>query len=346
MGRLCYNQVTERYPLEAKGYGKTSVGSTATEDASNGLLLLFRLFSGMLALVSQRWRVLILASCCLCAICAAWMLGRREPEPGYQGQSLSQLIELSDRYYGSRDPYTRTQAVEAIRHIGTNAIPFLLKWIQFEEPPWETKLRFRIWILTGKRVNAVKPISRADEAVYAFHSLDQDADGAVGELARLMNLAESEHIRSRAAFALGYMARPKALLPLLEVITNSQSSIRLDAVSALQHFGTNAQPALPLLIECLKDKDEMVAKEAAWSLGELKLEPDLVVPALISNAKTNRPILFNFVVDALEKYGTSARSAVPLLLEALRSKDESMRNNATNALTQIAPEFLTNAPSN
>ena len=109
-------------------------------------------------------------------------------------------------------------------------------------------------------------------------------------------------------------------------------------------MGSNAQPAVPLLIECLKDKDEMVAKEAAWSLGELQLEPNIVVPALISNADPSRPIPYSFVLFALGEFGTNARSAVPLLMQAFRSGDEKVRSAATHALENIDPNLLTNTP--
>jgi HEAT repeat protein len=113
----------------------------------------------------------------------------------------------------------------------------------------------------------------------------------------------------------------------------------------MQEMGSNAQPAIPLLVECLKDKDEMVAKEAAWSLGELQLEPNFVVPALISNADPSRPMPFSFALFALGEFGTNARAAVPLLTQAIRSDDEKVRSAATQALENIAPDLLTNAPS-
>jgi HEAT repeat protein len=287
----------------------------------------------------------ILAACCLLAACAVFMLRHNEKEPTYEGKTLRQLMELSDPYYGSSDKTQRTLAAEGIRHIGTNAIPYFLSWIKYDEPASVTKLRDWTKERTGKFIVPVNWVFRANLATHAFRSLGQDADYAIGDLARLMNRRDSREVPVRAVYALAYMGRPGALPPLMAVITNLQSPVRQNAVDAMQYMGSNAEPAVPLLVECLKDKDEMVAKDAAWSLGELQLEPDIVVPALISNANTNRPLLYSFVLGALEEYGTNARPAVPLFLEALHSDDESVRSTATNALKEIAPGLLTNAPS-
>jgi HEAT repeat protein len=287
----------------------------------------------------------ILAACCLLAASTAFMLRHREKEPSYEGKTLSQLMELSDPQNGSRDKSQRKLAAEGIRHIGTNAIPYFLTWIQYDEPGWVTKLRDSTDDRrTGKSIVPVKMLFRANLATRAFRSLGEDADYAIGDLVRLMNRGDSGEVPSRATWALAFMGRPGALPPLMAVITNLHSPVRLDAVSGMQEMGSNAQPAVPLLIECLKDKDEMVAKEAAWSLGELQLEPNIVVPALISNADPSRPIPYSFVLFALGEFGTNARSAVPLLMQAFRSGDEKVRSAATHALENIDPNLLTNTP--
>jgi hypothetical protein len=53
---------------------------------------------------------------------------RRDREPEYGGKRLSEWVDgyaMQIRNAGSN---------EAIRHIGTNAVPYLLKWIRYETP--------------------------------------------------------------------------------------------------------------------------------------------------------------------------------------------------------------------
>src|SRR5713101_6945786 len=62
---------------------------------------------------------------------------RREREPEYGGKRLSEWVMV----IGHSDPATgsiqRAEAADAIRKIGTNAFPYLLKWISYETPAWK-----------------------------------------------------------------------------------------------------------------------------------------------------------------------------------------------------------------
>ena len=54
-------------------------------------------------------------------------LALRPAEPRYGGRALSEWV---------RRPAGDTQG-DAIRQIGTNAVRFLLEWMQYERPPWK-----------------------------------------------------------------------------------------------------------------------------------------------------------------------------------------------------------------
>ena len=100
-----------------------------------------------------------------------------------------------------------------------------------------------------------------------------------------------------------------------------------------------------MLVECLKSQDNGIATVTAYSLGELKLEPQIVVPGLISAIPSADTNLSCVLVDVLGAYGTNARPATPLLVAMLHHPDESVRFYARQVLTEIAPEVLTNAPA-
>lgn len=51
---------------------------------------------------------------------------------------------------GSDAEISREQAVLAIRSIGTKGLPFYLKWFQYEERPWRTRLAAQAARLPGK----------------------------------------------------------------------------------------------------------------------------------------------------------------------------------------------------
>ena len=77
----------------------------------------------------------------------------REREPEYGGKRLSEWV---DRYSGEFGDLT-WEADRAIRQIGTNGIPCLLKWLGYETPTWNRKLNRIIssfnasWQIADKR---------------------------------------------------------------------------------------------------------------------------------------------------------------------------------------------------
>ena len=80
---------------------------------------------------------------------------------------------------------------------------------------------------------------------------------------------------------LAYLGKD-ALLPLVDLMTNSASLVRYQAkLSApqMEYLGTNARPGVVQLIHYLSDPD--VATSAAEVLGWLQLESDITVPALV-----------------------------------------------------------------
>jgi HEAT repeat protein len=83
-----------------------------------------------------------------------------------------------------------------------------------------------------------------------------------------------------------------------------------------------------------------VSSVAASILGELGLEPDIAIPALIACLKSPDEYLRESGADALAKFGDKARCAVPFLFNALRDRDSGVRDSATGALQKIAPEML------
>jgi len=115
----------------------------------------------------------------------AAMLWPGEREPEYNGVPLSKWLE---RYDG-----VNIQATEAIQHIGTNALPYLVRWIQYKAPGWRNflnhlgtrlpasmqKTRAMHWLLHDKAED------RAFFAVEAFWALGPNANPATDELLRL-----------------------------------------------------------------------------------------------------------------------------------------------------------------
>src|SRR5437016_5420191 len=131
-------------------------------------------------------------------------LAKREREPEYNGKSLTEWLLLYERSPGAEsdprsyyDPAALQAAEHAVRQIGTNALPWLLKWIQCEPSStgWRDKLAVVIDKLPGGLndtsfvSSALRDRSDLREAVAfeAFRILGTNACSMAPELTRLMN---------------------------------------------------------------------------------------------------------------------------------------------------------------
>jgi len=236
---------------------------------------------------------------------------RPDPEPSYGGRNLSKWLARLDETAKSD---TTREAQEAIRHIGTNALPFLLKWIQYKPLPWTKALNRITGGLIGKYdlLSDHKNAIRAEQAMEAFRALGPGACAAIPQLLRLMNDPSRSWSAGRAA-------------------------------SAIVRMGTNARPALPALIRLLTNTNPWAAFGAVTALGDLTLEPQLVIPALTPCLLSSNFLIRLFAAHAFGCFGGEARGAVPALLLLLDDSYPDIQFWATNALKAIDPQALEQA---
>jgi hypothetical protein len=193
----------------------------------------------------------------------------------------------------------------AISHMGTNALPWLVDWIQYEEqrqlPWWKSqaltiacKLHIkgsRSWESTHGRVIYVPGKSmqwivddparrRADYAYrYGFKLVGPQAAVALPDLLQLSQSTNSV-VSARARYAM--VTIPNLLPQLVDMLTNQTGSVRFGAVRGLSSFGSLAQEfpgldtarAVPSLVQTLNDPDLRVRKEATNALQNIA--PDVL----------------------------------------------------------------------
>jgi len=264
---------------------------------------------------------------------------RPVPEPRYGGKKLSEWVEELPGYA----PTGKSEAAQAVRHIGTNAIPFLLEWLRWEPSALRIKLQGPVDKMLTKISPALlkrshTPYTRSLGAWRAFQTLGPRAAGAIPELSRLMT--NTRRHRS-GQFAAGCLANigTDALPPLMSALTNQNPEVRGRAAVNMERLGTNAGPALPLLIECLNDKEQSAVWGASQALIHFKRNPH-VLPALADCVRNSRQAYRWYAIMALGRFGHEALPAVPLLLKCLKDPDANVRLTATNALRQIDPDAL------
>ncbi|RKY29568.1 MAG: hypothetical protein DRP68_07185, partial [Candidatus Omnitrophota bacterium] len=165
-------------------------------------------------------------------------------------------------------------------------------------------------------------------------------------------------VRYRVRFPLGEIGSP-AIPHLIEVLKDKDSDVRKAAAEALRKIGWRPQnqeeeilylianpgwdelveigvPAIPYLIEALKDKDSNVRKAAVEALG--KIDSKKAVPPLIEALKDENWDVRSTAAEVLGKIGS--QEAIPHLIETLKNENNYVRYKAAEALVKIGPPAI------
>lgn len=230
-------------------------------------------------------------------------------EPRYAGESYSYWFTqfYTSGHNGRNDPADREEALFALRKMGTNVYPLLLKeyfstkkGTKFGEISYElTRL-----VLGNKRdfPPYIKPEKIHDEAAYAFRKIGPST---------------------------------QTLLPLLSKELGPETNKYLGALFLLGCVGENREQAVPLLTKALKHPDAWTRSMALQSLTWLEESADAALPellALFEGAKVPDPS----VIVLLGNIGSSAKDAASKM-EKLCAGTNGLQFRAAVALYQIDP---------
>ena len=198
-------------------------------------------------------------------------------EPSYEGRSLSVwLEEYGDNRYGNGD---KRQYSTALRHMGTNAIPYLMRWIRYDRPGWHCTLarfEYRVRELLRKPMqgNGLLEFNhqeiRAASAARAFWMLGPQAEGAVPELRRLKNDPKAGDGAERAAEVLEHLANLRLNSSLPEGWTNEIASIRYHWAQCIGVFNSETRP---IFLKMLNDPDWAIRDLATNRLRLMDFRP-------------------------------------------------------------------------
>jgi hypothetical protein len=105
------------------------------------------------------------------------------------------------------------EAKNAIEQIGTNAVPYLLRWVRYEIPPWKARVYEAGNTVLARlnrsfRFNDDKNVRLARGAVNALIALGRKAESAAEELTQLRDGPAGTASGARAAIALGAFKYP------------------------------------------------------------------------------------------------------------------------------------------
>jgi HEAT repeats len=323
--------------------------------------------------------LIVFAGIVICLLCLfAYLFVTTRQEPQYQGRKLTEWADEIDQQdffrliANQQHQKQNEQAIAAIRHIGTNALPVALElcraknsWLKektevwadwFNFADWPHHRRFQIHIKSaGEKyyegvsiIWALGPMAKPviPDLIRLMQSRDPDIAGcamsalpgigtnAIPPLFKLVN-STNEDVRLRAAIVLGDFFEPK--IPA----THSDNPL---VVPGSNLFRSQARVAVPVLLTGLENRDlnSTTKIRIIRALGLIKEDASKVVPVLVRQAQseTNSLLCGNYFW-ALGRFGTSAQAAVPILVKALRSKtdqpDSADKQQALVSLLKINP---------
>jgi hypothetical protein len=243
-----------------------------------------------------------------------WLVISKQSEPLYQGKHLSAWLDelySPNRFATGND---NSKLEEAVRQIGTNGIPTLLRMLRAHDSKFKHKLIELAQEQHLVKINFVDARQRNIEAAIGFNILGQCASNAVPALIQIYQESISESSQTSTTSALLSVGRTgKAAVPALmrtAANTNANPVVRGDAARTLAMIHADPELIVPVLIKCLEDSDQGVRKTAAWTLSGI---------------------------------GGDARAAVPTLVDMLRDPDPDILISAEQALRAINPAAATKA---
>jgi HEAT repeat protein len=138
------------------------------------------------------------------------------------------------------------------------------------DPDWVVRREAVITLGEMGDERCVEPLAKAlRDGDWQVREVAIEALGQVGSPAveTLIKLLRDWDVRKYAILSLGKIRDERVLEPLMQQLRNDE--FKDDAINALVELG---EPAVPLLIAALTDKDEMVRKQAVLGLGRIKNE--------------------------------------------------------------------------
>ena len=208
------------------------------------------------------------------------------------------------RAVASRNAAEQQRGAEAIRHIGTNALPMLFHILRAHDS--RLQIAFRTWAGNQKLVRWpwLSANQRRFQAAMGYEVLGPAAYSQVPALIETLEHDRSPQVRHYAAEVLGMIGpKAKAAVPaLLRGTRDKDDLVRLSSLGALSRIHPAPELAIPVFIEALNDPGQSRARElAAMALGSYGPQARDAVPPLLSTLRTN-----NAAAEALAKIDPEA----------------------------------------
>ena len=264
----------------------------------------------MSRLVQKKVKIALIFIAILALVAFCWFHSR---EPSYRGKTLSVWLHEAGKYGRN---YEASNAADAVRKIGTNAIPNLVMMLGQQD----SRTFSNVMTIWNRNIDRL-PIWARSEGLYRKPADVLNYEAELG----------FEILGSRAESAV------PALLKLYQ--QNVSRSSQQATAHALVAIGTNAQKqSFPFFLQSAASSNSAERFVAVWAISEMNENQSGLV-AVLTNALTDANFMTRTIaIKRLARLGTNAGEAVPALIQLRNDKNRSIRFEAEEALNKIAPK--------
>ena len=200
-----------------------------------------------------------------------WPRGPKEPV--YQGKRFGEWVIEA---YCDSGPERMAAARNAVQAIGTNALPWLMAEFTRPEPKWR-KLIYRWTVKLSPRQPDVPPeVVRIEWAAAGLEMLGSNVTPVLPELAQHLSHPLRANWAARAMAAAGDSALPW----LVQGLATADPIAGPASAKGLLALAYRLEAAVPPLVQALQSTNAETRWEVAFGLRQIRLRPELVVPAV------------------------------------------------------------------
>jgi HEAT repeat protein len=170
--------------------------------------------------------------------------------------------------------------------------------------------------------------------------LARSAAHALGEIGPAASAAASslEEVTNEAAAVALIKIGQGSFQPFFERLKDTSDPNKwARTATEVGRLGTNADPAIPLLLAGFQHTNDRIRLAAAMAVGELHRQPDLCLRPLVSLLNSTNNNLRGYVLGALGNFGPAAKPVAPEIARCLNDREPRVRRQAANALRLIDP---------
>ncbi len=261
-------------------------------------------------------------------IFVSWLFSS-ESQPVNHGRKLSEWAQEVKFLDPDSRPLKPDDSIRAIQEIGTNAIPYAVRWLSTDPRDKVRRLKAELIL----RVNQSQkwfhfdsgfesPFHKKRLALGVFAALGTNAVQAIPEIEKLLE-SDDRYVVEFAALALRSIGKDS--IPVLVRSLSSTNQILVEAsISALSSFGTNSLRGFPKLMEHLKTDSMGLGDYCAFALLYIAPEAKEFHQAIVARFKSSLPKPSWMICSVIKHLGTNVSELAPDFERLIESNNENM----------------------